>query len=259
MSGLIYSVENNIAVIKINRPQVYNALNRAAKLELIDTINKANADSQVKTIVLSAEGKAFCSGQDLNDRAAQDSDVRSDLGHTLETEWNPLVQAIRQSNKIVIAAINGVCAGAGVSVAVACDLIGVQSQVKFVSGFSKIGLVPDAGSNHVFVRALGRARALEFFLFNKPLAAQELLHFGLINEINDDVMTWATSKAHEINAMAPISVTLIKKNINFAIDHDFEKSLTIEVQAQRKCGQSDDFQEGIKAFFEKRPAQFKGN
>ncbi|PIP93281.1 MAG: 2-(1,2-epoxy-1,2-dihydrophenyl)acetyl-CoA isomerase [Bdellovibrio sp. CG12_big_fil_rev_8_21_14_0_65_39_13] len=258
MSELLYSVENSTALIKINRPTVFNALNRDSKLALIELIKKANADSEVKTIILTAEGKAFCSGQDLNDRTVQSQDQRVDLGHTLETEWNPLVQALRSSEKIVIGAINGVCAGAGVSVAMACDLIVAHAQVKFVSGFSKIGLIPDAGSNHVFVRALGRARAMEFFLFNQPMMAEQMHAAGLINAIDENPLAWATKKSAEINAMAPIPVKLIKKNLNFACDHSFSDVLKEEIGAQRTCGNSDDYQEGLKAFFEKRPAVFKG-
>ena len=158
-----YKEENLTAIIEINRADVFNAMNVECKLEIIQAIKEANKNNNIRSIILTGAGKAFCSGQDLNDRNIQGKNGQIDLGHTLETEWLPLVNAIRDSKKIIIGAINGVCAGAGVSVAVACDLIIAKPNIKFVSAFSKLGLAPDAGSTYTFVRALGYQNALEFF------------------------------------------------------------------------------------------------
>lgn len=246
--------------IKINRPEVYNALNYDGKMEIIRAIREANKDDEVRTIILTAEGKAFCSGQDLNDRNVQGNEgKRVDLGHTLETEWNPLINAIRDSKKLVIGAINGVAAGAGLSVAMACDLIVAKTGCKFVSGFSQLGLAPDAGSSFTFVKALGYKRTLDFFLFNQPLMAEKMLEVGMINEVSDSPLERAREMAKKCNTMAPLSLELIKKNLQMAEEKDFATCMATETAAQRFLGATNDYQEGLKAFFEKRKPEFSGS
>lgn len=243
--------------IKINRPEVYNALNLDAKMEIIQAIREANKDDEVRSLILTAEGKAFCSGQDLNDRNVQGEKV--DLGHTLKTEWNPLVNAIRNSKKLVIGAINGVAAGAGLSVAMACDLLVAKSGAKFVSGFSQLGLAPDAGSSFTFVKGLGHKQTLEFFLFNQPLFSEDLYAKGMINKVSDTPLEEARAMAVKINAMAPLSLELIKKNLQAAQENDFHNMIERETASQRFLGATNDYQEGLKAFFEKRKPQFSGS
>lgn len=246
-------------IIRINRPEVYNALNKVAKEEIVKGINEFNNNKDIRSIILTSEGKAFCSGQDLNDRNIKESENSPlDLGHTLETEWIPLIKAIRNSEKLVIGAINGVCAGAGLSVAFACDLIISKPGIKFVSGFSKLGLAPDAGSSFTFVKALGYAKALDFFLFNQALTSEYLLEKEIINQIAEDPMSCATELSSKINQLAPLSVSKIKKNLQFALENSFNESMNNEVQGQRFLGHSNDYQEGLKAFFEKRPPEFQG-
>lgn len=257
-NDLRYQQNENVVTITINRPKVYNALTREAKLEIIKAIKTANKDDTVKAIILTGEGKAFSSGQDLNDRTVQAGEVAVDLGHTLETEWNPLVNSIRESKKIVIGAINGVAAGAGLSVALACDLITSRPGVKFVSGFSALGLAPDAGSTFTFLKAFGYQKTLEFFLFNNPLFSEDLEKAGMINYIGDDYMEQASTWANQIAGMAPLSLELMKKNLKLAMDSTFAESMQNETDTQRFLGNSSDYQEGLKAFFEKRKPEFKG-
>ncbi|MCO4794229.1 MAG: enoyl-CoA hydratase/isomerase family protein [Bacteriovoracaceae bacterium] len=257
-NDLKYLVDKNTAIITINRPQVYNALTRDAKLEIIQAIRTANRDENIKAIILTGEGKAFSSGQDLNDRTVQAGENSVDLGHTLETEWNPLVNAIRDSKKIVIGAVNGVAAGAGLSVALACDLITSKPNVKFVSGFTAIGLAPDAGSTFTFLNALGYQKTLEFFLFNTPLFSEDLNTAGMINYVGDDYLEKAKEWSTSISSMAPLSLELIKKNLKLAMDSSYSESMTNETSTQRFLGNSKDYQEGLKSFFEKRKPEFKG-
>lgn len=258
MSEFIKEITNFVAVIKINRTKVYNALTRDAKLELISIIREYGRKDDIKAIVLTGEGAAFCTGQDLNDRTVKASTQAVDLGLTLETEWNPLVMALKECPKITIAAVNGVTAGAGISVALACDLVVSKPQIKFVSGFSKIGLCPDAGSTALFTRAIGPKRALEFFIFSKPLMSEDLKECGLINKISEQYLEESVKWAEEISKMAPLSVKVIKKNIQVALDLTQSQVMERETQAQRFLGNSQDYQEGLSAFFEKRPANFKG-
>jgi 2-(1,2-epoxy-1,2-dihydrophenyl)acetyl-CoA isomerase len=251
--------ENNTGTfeIKINRPEVYNALNLDAKMEIIRAIREANKDDDTRSIILTAEGKAFCSGQDLNDRNVQGEKV--DLGHTLETEWNPLIQSIRDSKKLIIGAINGVAAGAGLSVAMACDFLVAKKGAKFVSGFSQLGLAPDAGSSFTFVKGLGYKQTLEFFLFNQPLFAEDLLEKGMVNSVSETPLEDARTMAAKINKMAPLSLELIKKNLQNAQEKDFQQMIEMETSSQRFLGASNDYQEGLKAFFEKRAPEFSGS
>jgi 2-(1,2-epoxy-1,2-dihydrophenyl)acetyl-CoA isomerase len=256
---IIYKEENKTATIIMNRPELYNAMNADAKMEVVQAIREANKSTNVNSIVLTGAGKAFCTGQDLNDRSVQATEGTIDLGHTLQTEWNPLVTAIRDSKKIVIAAVNGVCAGAGISVAIACDLIVCKSGVKFVGAFSKLGLAPDAGSTYVFSRALGYQKTMEFFLMGEALMSDELYSAGLINALNEDVMAKALDYSAAINKLSPLSTEMIKKNIKASMDSNYNQSLERETYAQRFLGNSADYKEGLSAFLAKRQPNFTGN
>ena len=261
MSGfsyLKYTEENNTAFITINRPDVYNALNIDAKMEIIAAIREANKNFTIRSIILTGEGKAFCTGQDLNDRSIQASNGGVDLGNTLQTEWNPLINSIRDSKKIIIAAINGVCAGAGISVAIACDLLIAKKDIKFVGAFSKLGLAPDAGSTYTFVRALGYQKTMEFFLLGNPLTSDELHQNGMINILADNPIEAATDIAKTVNKLSPLSTDMIKKNIKAALDSTFSESMEREMMSQRFLGNSADYKEGLSAFLAKREPQFKG-
>ena len=254
-----YSEENRTATISMNRPELYNALNFDAKMEIVQAIREANKSPSIFSIILTGEGKAFCTGQDLNDRSVQVGNGGVDLGYTLQTEWNPLVTAIRESKKIVIAAVNGVCAGAGISVAIACDLIVSKPGVKFVGAFSKLGLAPDAGSTYIFSRALGYQKTMEFFLLGEAITTDELHTTGLINALSDDVMAKAMEYSQSLNKLSPLASSMIKANVKAALDSNFSESMEREMHVQRFLGRSADYKEGLTAFLEKRQPNFTGN
>jgi 2-(1,2-epoxy-1,2-dihydrophenyl)acetyl-CoA isomerase len=253
-----YEVLDGTAIITIDRPQVYNALNVQGKLDIISGIREANKNQEVRSIVLAAEGKAFCSGQDLNDRTVDASKGPVDIGHTIETEWNPLIEAIRTSDKIVIAAISGVCAGAGLSLALATDMKIAAPGVRFIAGFSQIGLAPDAGMSFMLVRQMGYTKALEFALLGKPLLSEDMKEYNFINEISEDPRARALALAQEINKLAPLSVKMVKKNFHHAHEKGLDEVLSREKYAQRFLGFSADYKEGVTAFLEKRKPNFKG-
>lgn len=256
---ILYEIQNGTALLTINRPDVYNAMNRSTKLELIEAITMANEDSKVRTLILTGQGKAFSSGQDLQDRAVMANGGEAvDLGHTLNTEWNPLVSALRNSKKVVIGAINGVCAGAGLSVALACDFLIARPKVKFISGFAQIGLCLDAGSSHVLVRTLGYQKALGFSLLGEPLFSEDLVQVGLINAIEENEMAKAWEWTAKLNLLPPLAVERIKNNLQFAMDRNIQETIERETDSQRMLGKSWDYQEGVKAFFEKRKPHFQG-
>ncbi len=253
-----YDVQNMTAIITINRPQVYNALNVQGKLDIISAIREANKDATIRSIVLTAEGKAFCSGQDLNDRTVDASKGPVDIGHTIETEWNPLIDAIRSSDKLVIGAIQGVCAGAGLSVALACDMKIAAPGVRFISGFSQIGLAPDAGMSFMLVRQMGYTKALEFALLGKPLLSENMLEYNFINRIAETPLEEAVKLAGDINNLAPLSVKMVKKNFQYANEKELGEVLSREKYVQRFLGFSADYKEGVAAFLGKRKPEFKG-
>ncbi|RLA64594.1 MAG: hypothetical protein DRQ88_00615 [Epsilonproteobacteria bacterium] len=254
-----YLMEGQTVVISMNRPEVYNALNFDAKKEIIKAIKMANKDTNVRSLILTGEGKAFCTGQDLNDRTIRSNGGGAvDLGHTLETEWNPLIKALKSSKKIIIGSINGVCAGAGLSIALALDLLVARPKVKYISGFSKLGLAPDAGSTFGLTKALGAKKTLEFFLFGEALLTEDLKAVGVINYVDEDPLKKAIELGQKINELAPMSVEMIKTNINFAMEGTYAKSMDRETYTQRFLGNTNDYQEGLTAFFEKREPKFKG-
>ena len=255
-ADILSEKKESTLILTINRPDVFNALNKESKHKLTEEITKASEDSSIRSIVLTANGKAFCSGQDLNDRSTQGK--ASDLGHTLETEWNPLIRSIRHNKKIVLCAVNGVTAGAGLSIVLACDLIISPSKTRFVSGFSKIGLAPDAGSSFNLIKHLGYQKTMEFFLFNEQLTGQDFYNQGIVNFLDENPLDKALQLAKSINKMAPRSVEFIKSNLQYSLEETFDESMHKETQAQRSLGQSQDYQEGIQAFFEKRAPEFKG-
>lgn len=256
---IFYEEHKATAIISMNRPEMYNALNAEAKMEVIKGIRKAQNNPAIRSIILTGKGKAFCTGQDLSDRSVQANNGSVDLGTTLQTEWNPLVNSIRDSKKIVIAAINGVCAGAGISVAIACDLIIAKPETKFIGAFSRLGLAPDAGSTYTFVRALGYQKTMEFFLMGNPLMAEEMHAAGLINVLDESVLARALEYAETINKLSPLATEAVKKNLKSALDSNYNESMEREMYSQRFLGNCSDYKEGLAAFLEKREPQFTGN
>ena len=245
--------------INFNREKVYNALDRETKSKIKEAIQEAESLPHIQSIIITGGGdKSFCTGQDLNDRTVDASQTAVDLEDTLRNEWNPLIHSIENSSKIVIASLGGMAVGAGLSIALASDLVIASPKAYLMSGFTKIGLIPDAGSTFAITSALGKKRALDFFLFNKPIKADEGIELGLINEVADEPLARSKEIATNLGEMAPLSLRYLKLNINQAFKQISEDSIERETLAQGFLGKSADYQEGLQAFFNKRKPKFLG-
>lgn len=253
--------EDDISVITLNRPEVLNALDDASGFELLRVFGAAAEDDSVRCIVITGAGKAFCSGEDLGALAGgYRTGEAPDLGHTVESRYNPLIRAIRNARKPVVAAVNGVAAGAGASIALACDFRILSSKAKLVLAFIKVGLIPDSGGLWFLTKMVGTAKAWELAATGDPVSAEEALRLGLATQVVDPdefEPTWR-SFAGELATGPTQAYALTKSLANVAAERGLDEQLDLEVAAQRAAGKTADHLEGVQAFLEKRPPKFEG-
>jgi 2-(1,2-epoxy-1,2-dihydrophenyl)acetyl-CoA isomerase len=245
-----------VARITLNRPDRLNSFTRAMHAELREAIAEAES---ARVIVITGAGRGFCAGQDLNDRAVAPGEA-VDLGETVEVSWNPLVKLLAAAPQPIIARVNGVAAGAGASLALACDLVVAARSAKFIQSFAAIGLVPDTGGSWHLTRHLGQARAMGLALTGEPLSAEQAADWGLIWKCVDDDALDATvdALAEKLAAMPPLGLAAIKSMIRTSWDRSLSEELTLQRDEMRRLGFTEDYREGVAAFLEKRPATFKG-
>lgn len=248
-------VADGVATIALNRPKSLNALNSTMRRELLSTLKSLARDDAVRAVVLTGEGRGFSSGADL-----RGGPTEREFRERLVAEYNPLVRAIRDLPKPIIAAVNGPAAGAGFSLAVACDLVYASEDARFVPAFSGIALVPDSGLTRTLVRGLGRHRAAELVFTGKPFAAAEALAAGLVNAVvpSERLRTEAADVAARLAAGPTRAIALAKRLINQAEDQSLDQSLAAEAALQELAGRTDDHAEGVAAFGEKREPRFVG-
>lgn len=257
MSTIRFERQNHIARISIERPQVYNALDEPTRNALIDAFAECAADTDVRVVYLTGSGKAFCTGQDLQEVVASDGPSLAEL---ISKGYNPLVTAIRGLEKPVVAAVNGVAAGAGANIALACDLTVATASAVFTQAFSKIGLIPDSGGTWTLPRLVGLQRAMGLMLLSDRLTAAEALTIGMLWKVfPDEVFAEESWKIAETLAqMPPKAMALTKRALNVTFQHDFVEQLGVEDELQTIAGFSDDYREGVAAFLQKRKPVFTG-
>ena len=247
--------EGAVQTITLNRPDVMNAFNRALHAGLNDALKQAR-DPEVRAVVVTGAGRGFCAGQDLTEFSAV-----GDVGAALRATYHPNVLAIRALEKPVIAAVNGACAGAGLSLACACDVRIASDAAVFVPGFVGIGLVPDSGGTYFIHRLLGAPRAFEWMSSNRRLTAAEAHAWGLVSEVVEaDEFAARTAELAATYAAAPTrAIGMTKRLFDHADNATLEEQLEMEAQLQASATQTDDFREGVAAFGEKRPPRFTGS
>ena len=256
MSDIVnYEQQDAVAVISLNRPDSLNAFTNELRADLLEALGRAQADSGIKVIVLTGEGRCFSAGADLKDDV-----VDKPVGEKLQQEYRPVLEAIANMPKPVIAAVPGSAAGIGLSVALQCDLLVMADNAFMLSPFTTISLVPDGGLNWLLVRQLGYRRAFQLSVESERIPAQRCVELGLANRAipADKLRSFAVDWAQLLANRAPLSLAATKKVMRYAADHDWESSYDLEAELQNELFGSEDNMEGIAAFLQKRAARFKG-
>lgn len=248
--------ENGIARITLNRPDRLNSFTRAMHGELRDALASLG---EARVVILTGAGRGFCAGQDLNDRAVAPGEA-VDLGETVEESWNPLIRTLAELPQPVIARVNGVAAGAGANIALACDLVIAGKSAKFIQSFSALGLIPDSGGSWHLPRLVGQARALGLALTGEPLPADRAAEWGLIwKAVDDDHLdAEVDAVAAKLAALPPLGLAAIKQIIRTSWSRSLDEELDLQRDEMRRLGFTQDYREGVAAFLEKRPANFVG-
>lgn len=259
----ILLIENRgaVRVVTLNRPDKLNSFNDELTFKLQDALKEAEKDSSVRCLIITGAGRGFCAGQDLASRSISfEAGQRPSLGDSIRRRYNPLIIRIRRMEKPIIAAVNGVAAGAGASLAFACDFRIAADSASFIQSFTRVGLIPDSGSTFFLPRMVGITKALELMLTADKLEAREALTLGLVNNIvpQDQVMKAALEFAERLSLGPTRAFGLTKRAVNRAVFPDLEELLDYEASLQEIAGRSDDFEEGVKAFIEKRQPVYSG-
>jgi len=256
-----FTIDKGIAVLTLNRPDRLNSFTQAMHREVRDALDKLQADGSVRVLLLTGAGRGFCAGQDLNDRAVEPGGAGVDLGESVEKYYAPLVMTLRTLPMPVICAVNGVAAGAGANLALACDIVLAAKSASFIEAFSKLGLIPDTGGTWALPRLIGPARAMGLAMLGERLPAEKAEEWGLIWRCvpDDALMMEAMAMAEHFAAAPTKGLAFTKKAMLASSTNTLEQQLALEASMMRELGYSHDYREGVAAFIEKRQPQFQGN
>jgi 2-(1,2-epoxy-1,2-dihydrophenyl)acetyl-CoA isomerase len=253
---ILLAVTDGVATLTMNRPDTLNALNKQLVEDMTAALDKTEADDDIRCLLITGAGRGFCSGADL----ADPSGSGGDLGDMLDEMYNPFGERLRNLKVPIVAAVNGPCAGAGMSIALAADIIVAGKSATFLQAFCNIGLVPDVGATYHLPRKIGGARAAAMMLLGEKLPAEKAQEWGLVWEVVEDnrLLEAAEEIAKKLGNGPTVGLNLIRGLLAASEGNDFSAQLGIEARAQSAAGATDDFKEGVKAFLEKRPAAFTG-
>lgn len=258
--NIIAEEKNGVGYLTFNRPKALNSFNVDMHREVAEVLNQWTKNPEVRCVVISGEGRGFCAGQDLGDRVVDPNADAPDLGYSIETYYNPLIKTIVNMPKPVICAVNGVAAGAGANIALACDLVIAAKSANFVQAFCRLGLVPDSAGTWFLPRAVGHARAMGLTLLGDKLPAETAKEWGMIWDVVEDaeLKTKVTELAERLAKQPTFGLSLIKKAIHQSSNNTFDEQVLLERDLQRIAGRSEDYREGVQAFMNKREPNFKG-
>ncbi len=257
MSSILFEIKNSIAFITLNRPDKFNSFNREMALLLQNKLDECASLHEIRCVYISGAGKAFCAGQDIGELTGEH---KIELAQILSEHFNPIVKRIRNLPKPVIAAVNGVAAGAGANIALCCDIVLAAESASFIQAFSKIGLIPDSGGTFTLPRLIGWQKASALMMTGDKVSANEAERMGMIYKVFADVVFEEETKkiAATIAQLPTKALAYTKHTLNYSFNNSWEEQLALEDQFQQKAASTNDYTEGINAFLEKRAAQFKG-
>ena len=252
-----FKIIDNVGKITLDRPQKYHSFVREMALQLQDALDECSNNDTVRAIIITASGKAFCAGQDLEE--AIDPSTAS-ISTIIQEHYNPIIRKIRNIEKPIVAAVNGVAAGAGASIALACDIVVASESASFVQAFNKIGLIPDSGGTFILPRLVGMQRAAALMMTGEPVLAKEAENMGMIYKsyADDSFESESWKLVSKLAKMPTKGLGLTKRLLNASISNDLESQLTMEDKCQVIAADTSDFNEGVEAFLEKRKPTFKG-
>ncbi len=259
MSSILLKIENQIAFITLNRPDIFNSFNREMAFLMQDTLDICAKDDNIRAIVITGNGKAFCAGQDIGE--ITNPELNPGFRKILDDHYNPIIKKIRSIEKPIIGAINGVAAGAGANIALACDIVLASENSSFIQAFSKIGLIPDSAGTFFLPRLIGLQKATALMMLGDKVTAQEAESLGMIYKcfpadiFEDEVLKMAITLAN----MPTKAIGLTKRLMNQSLTNNLEQQLQLESDLQIEASSTNDYSEGVNAFVEKRKPVFKGN
>src|SRR5690554_2262026 len=258
MNNITTQVKNNLAIITLNRPEVFNSFNREMALALQKALDDCATNEKVRAILLTGSGKAFCAGQDLKEVTSPE--LNPGFKAILDEHYNPIIKYIRTIEKPIVAAVNGVAAGAGANIALACDVVVASEEASFIQAFSKIGLIPDSGGTFYLPRLIGFQKASALMMLGDKVSAKEAEAIGMIYKVfpNNYFLEEAEKIAITLSKMPTKGLALTKKTLNASLTNTLDEQLALESKHQIEAAQTEDYNEGVNAFVEKRKPNFKG-